>query len=497
MGSLQGQSTTSTPTSPADPAVASEIRKLSAEVAGAQAQVEASQRQIGELQRRIAELETRLAAGGGAAPLAAMAPPAARTTPPSMTTAKTREPVPRTGELEEIRERQEIQQAEIATHEQAKVESESKFPVKVTGMILLNAFVNTRGVDLTETPSISVPGGGTTGASLRQTILGLDARGPHVLGGRSRADVRVDFFGGASQGNYGDQGGLLRLRTAHAAIQWKDTEVFAELDRPILSPNAPSSLTAVAQPALSWSGNLWNWVPQVGATHTRALGGATHLRLQGALVDVPDPTIPGVTYTGKASGAELSRWPGMEARVALLGKTDGTGAEMGVSGYFSPHRTVTNAKFNAWAGAIDYRLPLPARFELSGSAYRGLGLGGLGAGGYKDYVYRYETGEVYTRALDDVGGWAQLKQRTGTHLEWNAAFGIDNVFASELRPYAAAIGSAWYRNLARNRTFYSNVIYSPTAYTLFSFEYRRIQSMKIVGPASITNVFGLAAGYRF
>ena len=64
--------------------------------------------------------------------------------------------------------------------------------------------------------------------------------------------------------------------------------------------------------------------------------------------------------------------------------------------------------------------------------------------------------------LDDVGGWVQLKEKTSERLEFNAAFGLDNVFAKELRPYAV-FGGTMYQNLAINRTFTGNVIYTPSA----------------------------------
>ncbi len=113
---------------------------------------------------------------------------------------------------------------------------------------------------------------------------------------------------------------------------------------------------------------------------------------------------------------------------------------------------------------------LPARLEFSGSAYRGLGLGGLGAGGYKDFVYRIDpdTNGYYVRPLDDVGGWAQLKEKLTERVELNAAFGMDNVVAGQLRRYAVPGGTV-YQNLARNRTYTGNVIYSPNRLSALLF----------------------------
>ncbi len=142
-----------------------------------------------------------------------------------------------------------------------KVETESKYPLKVSGLVLFNGFVNTKQVDIAPDPTYALAGSGSTGFSLRQTVLGLDARGPHLFGAASHADVRIDFFGSSgSQSGYA-AGGLLGLRTAHGTLDWQNTEAFFELDRPLISPNTPSSLVAVAQPEFSWSGNLWTMEP--------------------------------------------------------------------------------------------------------------------------------------------------------------------------------------------------------------------------------------------
>jgi hypothetical protein len=148
---------------------------------------------------------------------------------------------------------------------------------------------------------------------------------------------------------------------------------------------------------------------------------------------------------------------------------------------------------------VDYRQPLPGRIEFSGSFYRGASLGGLGGGAYKDYLVRTDPntpGVVYYQTLDDVGGWAQLKQRASARLEFNAAFGIDNIPAGQLRPFAST-ANAIYQNLTRNRTYTTNVIYSPSAYLLFSLEYRRLLSSPVIGTTNPANIIGVAAGYKF
>lgn len=462
---------------PDSSSVQQQMHQMAEAVAQAQAQVDASQQQLLELKQRMAALEQRL----------------------GVDVVTTETPADKlASSIEELREQQALQQTQIATLDQEKLETQSKYPVKISGLILANGFVNTSRVDQAASPTSALGGAGSTGASLRQTVLGIDARGPHLAGAASRADLRIDFFGAGFQGGYTDTGGLLRLRTAHAALDWEKTSAFFELDRPIVNPEVPTSLTAVATPALSWSGNLWMWSPQIGLSHEMDLGRSARVSLEGALIDVPDP--PGsvqVMNPSTVSLAELSRWLGGEVHFGIQGAPDREGSRpsIGVGGYISPHRTNDGSRFNAWAGTLDYRVPLPLRMEWSGGVYRGQGLGGLGGGAYKDYVY-YEHGASPYRPLDDVGGWTQWKERASERLEFNGAFGIDNAFSSELYGYTSANPTV-YQTLARNRTFFANAIYSPSAYLLFSVEYRHIATGSVGAPSASSNVIGVAAGYKF
>jgi hypothetical protein len=491
------------PQSSSEQSVPQQIRELTEAMARTQAQLEQSQRQLQEVRRQLAELEIRVAQAGQGT--------AAETRPPITASAAELQNNSQgeTDPLEEMRERQQIDETQIATHEQTKVESESKYPVKITGMLLFNGFVNTGAVNVAAAPTAAVPGPGSTGASIRHTVLGFDARGPHLFGARTYADLRVDFDGSpASGGSAGEYSGdfstntaLIRLRTAHAGLQWENTDAYFSLDRPIVSPDTPTSLTAVAEPPLAWSGNLWTWNPQLGVTRRFHGGGLPRVRVEAALVDVGDaPLTPQFSYSAMPpSSAEQSRWPGVEARVALLGNEREEGrSHFGLGGYFAPHHSSLGPSFDSWAATADARVFLPAHLEFTGSGYRGAALGGLGGGAYKDFAYSFEplSGESYLLPLDDAGGWVQLKERLSERLESNAAFGMDNAFAGELLRFASA-GGSMYQNLARSRTFTGNFIYSPSAFLLFSIEYRRLDSFPVLAAPARSNVIGLGAGYKF
>ncbi|HXP08433.1 MAG TPA: hypothetical protein VN828_08055, partial [Acidobacteriaceae bacterium] len=124
-------------------------------------------------------------------------------------------------------------------------------------------------------------------------------------------------------------------------------------------------------------------------------------------------------------------------------------------------------------------------------------LGGLGGGGYVDYVHAYAGSAEIARALDDVGGWAQLRSKINERLELNAGYGIDNPFAGQIHASTAIPEYATYLGLARNKSVVGNVIYSPSTYLLFSLEYRRLWTNYATGTASFSDVIGIGAGDRF
>lgn len=468
------------------PDMQEQVRRISDAINHVQNQIDTAQRELRDLKTQLAALQPSVEAAsrpaeeqGTASGAAALSEAVAR-----------------------IRESESIQDTQIATLDQTKVESDSKYPLKISGLILMTGFVNTRRVDMAQSPTVVLNGPGSTAATMRQTILGFDAIGPHLFGATSHADLRLDFDAGANGGVYsgGNASGLIRMRTAHADLSWQRTKAFFSLDRSLMSPESPTSLTAVATPALAWSGNLWTWNPQLGVSQDLMKGRVASLRVEGALIDVGDapslyPNTQNGTYVPPTT-AELSRWPGVEGRIAIVSGNPDRDFHMGLSGFVAPHRIPTVSKYNSWAGALDFSLPIFRFTQLAGNAYTGQALGGLGGGAYKDYVARTYNGELYFRALDDYGGWIQWKQRAGERLEFNEAFGIDNVPAHQLRPFVASYAPNYY-SLARNRTITANAIYSPSAYLLFSLEYRRIASSYTSSPTQFGDVIGLAAGYKF
>lgn len=464
-----------------------------------------SAQKIQMLQRQMQQLQQKLAA---------QQPPASNGVPASTAPADAYGRL--SSAVSRLKEQQQIDQSEIAQHAQSKVGTESKYPVELTGLLLFNGFVNDGAVDNLDLPIVALPrtatvAHGSTGATLRQSIVGVAATGPRLWGARSFADINIDFFGGLAPVDYQATNGVVRMRTAHAELSWNDTHAAFSLDRPLFSPRYPTSLMTVAAPALAWSGNLWAWNPQLTADHTFRFAGQQWLAMQAGVMDVPDPGHAADLTQRTPSAAEKSRYPGSELHLAVgHGAADASAqgygeidpvAAAGIGGYWSPHDPVPGVHTDAWAGTFDWNLPLGRHLAWSGALYRGASLGGLGGGVFKDYVlHRAMTsggsGNVLWRPLNAAGGWAQAKFVASERWQMNIAGGEDNGYARDLHWMNLAATSN-YSDLARNQTIFGNVVYTPSAYLLFSVEYRKIRSWPIYGAENAAQTFGLAMGYQF
>jgi hypothetical protein len=456
------------------------LQSLSNAVVDMQQRLVQSQRQIDQLNAEVQSLRKELA----------------KATPDSddeETTARLQAAV------SDLKDDNEVLQSEVKQHEQTKLETASKYPVKVTGVLLFSSFLNNGQVDNIDDPVLAYQhvAGATNGsfaATIRQSVLGLDATGPELWGARSSADLRIDFFGGLAYADYNTSAGIVRLRTAHARLDWPNHSVAVALDAPLISPLSPTSFLSVGEPALAWSGNLWAWSPQLQVRNRTHFRGAT-LNYDFGLIDPSAPGPPPASGSRQPDAAEQSRQPGYQFHGSYAVHVGENNLEIGAGGYYSRQAYSAQQHVDAWAGTADWLLPLGNRWEMSGEFYRGRAIGGLGGGGFKDVVTNAVSGTA--RGLSDEGGWAQVKFRFSPTLEANAAFGQDNPFASEL--YDSAEGSAGdpYSSLARNRTTTANIIYRPKTYLLFSSEFRYLQSWPASGKAATAPVIGFGAGYLF
>jgi len=454
-------------------------------------QLEQSQQEMEQLRQELIEIKKQLASTH----LMPAEPLGQTNTADAKTTAAA---------IEDLQERQETTEAQIKIHDQTKVESGSKYPLRVTGLVLFNSFINRGAVDNFDLPEVALSnqgntvGNGSAGATLRQTILGLEGYGPRVAGARSSASIDLDFFGGVAYSSYATSAGIVRMRTASINLDWDHDSIQVGLMAPLISPLSPTSYATVAEPGLAGAGNLWTWAPQIRYAHQLQLQSGRKLQLEFGLWDPPTAGYSTNQLFRVASPGEASKQPAYESRISYGSFAGERPFQIGLSGYYSRQSYVNNQSVDSWAATTDWRIPL-SRFELSGEGYRGRALGGLGGSEYKDVLIGTYPGSSSTayEGLDAIGGWTQLKAHLGQSVEANGSIGLDNGFAGDFHAIVFPPTATATDLRARNRMAVGNVIFRPKTYLILSPEYRRIWTWPIYGARSTADIFTLSAGYQF
>jgi len=403
-----------------------------------------------------------------------------------------------------LEEEYQLLSGKVDDQYQTKVESASKYRLRLSGIVLMNLVSNQGWVDNIDIPTLAgakPPGdsGGSFGATLRQSEIGFEAFGPSVAGAKTRADLQLDLAGGFPSVPNGINSGLLRLRTGTMRMDWTNTSVVVGQDGIFFSPNSPTSFASLAVPALSYAGNLWSWVPQIRVEHRVVLGEESSLMFQGGILDPVSGEAPQGGFYRQAGPGELSRQPAYGTRIAWTHDVFGQPLRVGVGGFYSRQDYGFSRTVDGWAGMTDIDLPLSRQFSLSGKLYRGKGLGGLGGGIGRSALFSSSDlglASTQVRGLNSVGGWAQLKYRPSNKLEFNAAFGMDNPYASDLKyfQYAQAYGDP---TLARNQGSFVNMIYRPRSDLLFSAEYRHLTTYTITNGGNSAGHLNLMMGVLF
>ncbi|MFZ0478748.1 MAG: hypothetical protein WAL71_06330, partial [Terriglobales bacterium] len=293
----------------------------------------------------------------------------------------------------------ELLSGKIDDQYQTKVESASKYRMRISGIALMNLFSNQGTVDNIDLPMLAYPNatgssGGSFGATLRQSEIGFEVFGPRVAGAKTKADLQLDLAGGFPTVPNGSESGLMRLRTAAMRMDWENTSVVAGQDGIFFSPNSPTSFATLATPALSYAGNLWGWVPQVRVEHKVALGDESSLMIQGGILDPVSGEVPGASPYQQAGPGESSRRPALGTRVAWTRNVFGQPLRLGVGGFYGHQDYGFGQNEDAWAWMSDLEIPLASRFSLTGEVYRGRALGGFYGGFGQSVLFSGPPGSI-------------------------------------------------------------------------------------------------------
>ena len=259
--------------------------------------------------------------------------------------------------ISKLEDDQELMNDKITEQSQTKMESGSKYRVRLSGIVLLNTAVTRGSVDNLDFPQVATPPGtpGTSGSfsgSLRQSQIGIEAFGPDIAGARTSANLKFDFAGGFPTTPNGAAFGIVRLRTGTIRLDWSDTSIVAGQDSLFFAPLTPTTLSSLAIPALSYTGNLWSWTPQIRIEHRVALSDSSKLLFQAGILDSLTGDVPQQTYRLPTAG-ERSGQPAYATHIAYVRRAFGRDLILGIGGYYGRQNWGFGRNIDGWAGLTD------------------------------------------------------------------------------------------------------------------------------------------------
>jgi hypothetical protein len=420
-----------------------------------------------------------------------------------------------TERVAKLEEDQQLLESKVDEQNQTRIETASKYHMRLSGILLMDLFSNTGNVDHIENPSVALATnptgtgantGGSFGATLRESQVGLEIFGPSLAGAKTSANFVADFFSESPETVNGTSSGFMRLRTGTLRMDWQNTSLVTGVDSLAFSPKYPTSYATLGIPTFSYAGNLWGWLPQLVVEHRVKASQNSTMTLSAGIVDPFTGEAPFNEFLRLPGAGESSRQPGYESRIEWSRPLWGQTLTAGVGGYYSRENWGFNRNIDGWAATTDWNLPLGSRLALSGKLYAGRAIGGLGAGIGRSVVFSGPLADPATivQALRSRGGWTQLKYMPINKLEFNVAGGHDGVPGADIRSLPLPPGTAiplapgyFAGNLIRNQSQLANVIYRPRSDLLFSTEYRRLQTFAVDGTSQRANQLSLIMGVLF
>jgi hypothetical protein len=409
------------------------------------------------LSEQVRDLRNQLAAvRGETAPATPAAEPAAPTT----------------------EERLDIQQQRIEEQAQTKVEASQKFPIRLTGMALFNGFLNSRQSGGFDYPTAaSTPGPNHAGATIHQTVVGLEFNGPRTfLGGTVHGSVFMDFATGS-----GTFSQLLRLRTGSIELDWKTRHIMVGLEKPIFNPREPSSLAQVAVSPLTGTGNLWLWLPQARLQQDFAFGKKAGLRARMGVVQTRE--VGPYETTGLPAGVEAAR-PGLEGRYEVYYNLDSDRRFEIAPGFHTSTTHANGISIPSHLFSTDWLFIPWRQVEFTGAFFDGTNVANLGTGAINQgYV-------IYKRifwGIDSIGGWGQFTIHAARRIDVHLFTGRQD-YSTEY------LGTG---DVNRNSLYGANIFYRIAPNVLLGPEFSQMRTTYIGQGVRINNHYDFALAYLF
>jgi len=377
-----------------------------------------------------------------------------------------------------VEEKIEAQAQRIEDLSQTKVEAAQKFPVKLSGLVLMNSFLysgRTGGEDLPLVGRLAPPVS-NAGGTFRNTQLAISYSGPHnILGGEISGRLQMDFFGGT----LGTQNQLARIRTADISMHWKNRSLAFAIDKPILSPREPDSLSQLGVSPLANSGNLWLWQPQIRYEERVAFSEHSGLRARLGVYQTNET----LNFVPPNTAISRSR-PAAQGRLELFHElADGQRFEI-ATGFHRSESLAAGMSIASYAFSVDWLVPLAPRLDWTGFAFTGENLAGLGLGGLRQGLTFRRSGPVGVRSK---GGWTQGTLAFSSRVKFHLLAGMHDDLNRDL----AGDG------VGRNLSYGANLHFRLAPNVIFGVEALQIRTQYLQSGNRLVNRYDVALGYLF
>ncbi|MBV9295800.1 MAG: hypothetical protein JO145_09520 [Acidobacteriaceae bacterium] len=341
-------------------------------------------------------------------------------------------------ENQNLEDRVDVAEQRIKEHAQTKVESSQRFPLTLNGMLLFDAFLNAGQQTYGGPYGYAQQDSASAGATLGQSILGLDFRGPLLPGGgQVHGSLSMDFYSRA--GGYD----IFRLRQGTVSFDWKRRSITFGQDKSLIAPLQPTSFARVGIPPLDGAGNLWLWRPQVRYEERIPLPANTQASLQIGILQTDESYLTPI-LPAYALPIQPSR-PAFQARVAVAHQWGDQSRFAASLGFHSSSTHVLGESIDSRVVSADFVVkPLP-QLELSGTVFRGENFSNIGGGSPGVTV----TDDDTVIPVRGAGGWLQIALPVTPRLTFDLYAGRQLNNARDLLPY----------EIARTLTYASNVLY--------------------------------------
>jgi hypothetical protein len=378
-----------------------------------------------------------------------------------------------------VHEQLAVQEARVEEHAQVKVEASQRFPIRITGMALFNAFLNSRGAGGADNPTSAAqnPGPASGGATWRQSVVGLAYRGPEtVWGGKVNGSLYMDFFAGSNTAlNH-----LLRVRTATIQVDWKTRSLMAGQEKPLISVREPNSLSQVGVSPLTSSGNLWLWQPQARFEQRFQVSEQTLFRAQAGIYQTSETSVS--VPAQFATTLERSR-PALQGRFELSHRW-GNGRRLEIApGFHLSSTHVAGTSADSSVASFDWFASFLPRHEFSGMYYQGENVGNMGAL-RQGFTILGPRNVIPVRVR---GGWAQWSWLPTTRLTFNFYGGQQDDRNSDLLP----------GGVGKNQSYAGNMMIRVAPNVILSLEALQVRTSYLGSGKRLNNHYDLALGYLF